>query len=814
MDTEAFAARVSLGRGIPGEDPMNNYYGDEKLMEGTLIKLGDYAHFRYFLLFRNGRFCYYEMPTSTATPNVAPKFQAKLTSKHLRGVMMINASVNAKDLAKNEEEYDADLLKRGFVFNRRKLEMQLTGYSPAGLLMSWKLRAGKDAVYLKWERAFRLALRPIWMQNAIHCMVCKKDFSLFVRPHHCRKCGMCICDGCSVFAPRLPMQGYYDEVRICRDCSPIKIQRSELKVATQVLVYGILVGHVVLEDTGETRKDFVTVKFDTKDHQVGHFRLEQVELFSDVVLSANRIKNAIRRHLAYAVFRTRLNFNTWNLLEAVQEHHTIQMVRAMKTSSANELHSMVPLLGPLSVKGLASDDLSDKDRFRASLAHYRGVRVSFPLRINTVKKLINQFRNGILLHRVFVRRILDETEKLFQIMHASPMNCIEIPSGVQLIVVGDLHGQLEDLLTILDKCGVPSSKTWYLFNGDFVDRGSHGVEVMLLLLAFKLLHPEFVFLNRGNHEERMINEVFGFKAEVYAKYNPNNGVTGDLGPRYSPSTIFQKFEAVFDLFPIFALVNRSVFVVHGGLSNHKDVTINELLQLNHRREVPSLGMGRADELFTNLLWSDPRDANGWSPSSRGAGVEFGPDITKAFCTKNGINLVIRSHECREEGFEITHDGLLVTVFSASSYCASQTNKGAYVQLQLGEDNEVKPRVVQFSAQPLQKLKAAGRNEWRKKAQRLECRTLLSLRKMINEKQNVLAHAFRQVDTANSGHVSKLEWKTTLQAVLGVQANFLSYFRQLAVATKEGDVDYFTFITAAQSALEATDDHDTCTLSTA
>uniref|UniRef100_H3G7L8 Serine/threonine specific protein phosphatases domain-containing protein n=3 Tax=Phytophthora ramorum TaxID=164328 RepID=H3G7L8_PHYRM len=78
---------------------------------------------------------------------------------------------------------------------------------------------------------------------------------------------------------------------------------------------------------------------------------------------------------------------------------------------------------------------------------------------------------------------------------------------------GDLHGQLEDLLTILDKCGVPSSKTWYLFNGDFVDRGSHGVEVMLLLLAFKLLHPEFVFLNRGNHEERMINEVFGFKAE-------------------------------------------------------------------------------------------------------------------------------------------------------------------------------------------------------------------------------------------------------------------------------------------------------------
>lgn len=807
MDTEGFTSRAWLGHWVSGEEqPVNNYYEDHKLMEGALIKLGDYAHFRYFLLFRNGRFCYYELPVPAAAPggeSEGPRrVHLTLTSKHLRGVMMLNASVNAKDLSKSEDEYDADLIKRGLVFNRKKLEMQLTGYSPTGQLMCWKLRAGKDAVYLKWERAFRLALRPIWVQNSKCCMVCKKEFSFFIRPHHCRKCGTCMCDECSVFVPRLPIQGYYDEVRICRDCSPIKIQRSSLKMGTRVLVYGILVGRVVQVDAADDSVDgsaFVNVELVKKNNQLRRFALEHVELYSDAVLSANRIKNAIRQHLSYAVFRTQLNFNTWNLLETVQEQRTVQMVRILnKSTSINELQSMVPMLGSLDTMQFPDDDVSEKDRVKESLSHYRGVHVSFPLRLDTVKKLINQFRNGILLHRVFVRQILDESEKLFRKMHASPMNEIEISKGVQLVVVGDLHGQLEDLLTIMDKNGVPNSKTWFLFNGDFVDRGSHGIEVILLLLIFKLLYPDYVFLNRGNHEERMINEVFGFEDEVYTKYGTDiDEVAGWSGlgtsMNYSPMKLFQMFETVFGLFPIFALLNKRVFIVHGGLSNHEDITIEELLQLDHRREIPTQGTSRADEVFTHLLWSDPRDEDGWKPSSRGAGVEFGPDITKAFCYRNGISLIIRSHECREEGFDIVHDGLLLTVFSASSYCGSQTNKGAYVQLELGEDNKVKPHVVQFSSQPLQKLKDAGRNEWRKKAQRLERRTLMSLVEIICEKKHVLLSAFNELDANGFGRVTKLEWKATLHKVLGIEASFLSYFHQLAEEEQDGRVDYQKFL---------------------
>lgn len=612
-----------------------------------------------------------------------------------------------------------------------------------------------------------------------------------------------MCDECSVFVPRLPMQGYYDEVRICRDCSPIRIQRSSLKTNTRVLVYGIYAGrvlHVEATDDSDDARAFVNVELEKRGVAM-RFSLEFVELYSEAVVSANRIKNAIRMHLSQSLFRTQLNFSTWNLLEAVQEQKTVQMVRILnKSTSINELRSMIPTLGSLETFQFPLDDACESDKVRASLAHYRGVHVTFPLRLDTVTKLIDQFRNGILLHRVYVHHILEESDKMFRIVHASPMNAIEIPPGVTLIVVGDLHGQLEDLLTILDKNGVPSAKTWYLFNGDFVDRGSHGVEVMLLLLTFKLLYPNFVFLNRGNHEERMINEVFGFEDEVYVKYNTDNDET--LGwdglsasPNYSPMKLFQMFEDIFLLFPLFSLVNESVFVVHGGLSHHENVRIDELLRIQHQREIPTQSTAREDELFTHLLWSDPRDRDGWKASSRGAGVEFGPDITRRFCQLNHLCLVIRSHECREEGYEITHDGLVLTVFSASSYCGSQTNKGAFVQLQLVDDGDVKPHVVQYYAQPLQKLRDAGKNEWRQKAVRLERRTLMSLVELICEKKSALLAAFAHVDTDGTGRVSKLQWRAVLQATLGIEVKFLSYFRQLATEEDDarGGVDYKSFL---------------------
>lgn len=45
-----------------------------------------------------------------------------------------------------------------------------------------------------------------------------------------------------------------------------------------------------------------------------------------------------------------------------------------------------------------------------------------------------------------------------------------------------------------------------------------------------------------------------------------------------------------------------------------------------------------------LLWSDPQAQSGRSPSKRGVGVAFGPDVTRRFLEANGLQLLVRSHE--------------------------------------------------------------------------------------------------------------------------------------------------------------------------
>ena len=83
-----------------------------------------------------------------------------------------------------------------------------------------------------------------------------------------------------------------------------------------------------------------------------------------------------------------------------------------------------------------------------------------------------------------------------------------------MTIVGDLHGQLQDLFTIFTINGLPSPANQYFFNGDFVDRGYYGVEIVLTIFAFKLLYPDAVHMNRGNHECRQQNAYMGFEDEV------------------------------------------------------------------------------------------------------------------------------------------------------------------------------------------------------------------------------------------------------------------------------------------------------------
>jgi serine/threonine-protein phosphatase PP1 catalytic subunit len=147
---------------------------------------------------------------------------------------------------------------------------------------------------------------------------------------------------------------------------------------------------------------------------------------------------------------------------------------------------------------------------------------------------------------------------------------LEIESPVN--ICGDIHGQYLDLLRIFSNLGFPPASR-YLFLGDYVDRGKNSMETICLLLAFKIKHPEEIFLLRGNHEAAGINRIYGFYDECKRK----SGVK-----------IWKSFIDLFNCMPISACVDEKILCMHGGLSpDLKDLDM--LKKIVRPTDIPNQG---------------------------------------------------------------------------------------------------------------------------------------------------------------------------------------------------------------------------------
>jgi serine/threonine-protein phosphatase PP1 catalytic subunit len=238
---------------------------------------------------------------------------------------------------------------------------------------------------------------------------------------------------------------------------------------------------------------------------------------------------------------------------------------------------------------------------------------------------------------------------------------IEVEAPVT--IAGDTHGQLSDLLRFFNTIGPPPNKK-YLFQGDYVDRNPNDVEVIVLLFAYKLRYPEHMRMLRGNHECRLVNQIYGFRDSCKRTFD-RDGIK-----------IWRKFCQAFQNLPVCGLIDEKILCMHGGISQ-RITSIDQLRRTRKPDNIPDEG------LLCDLMWADPephQTPNFVFNDSRGVGVTFNETAVEEICHKLDIDLISRSHQVVEDGYEFFANRRLVTIFSAPGYMGDFDNEGAMMEV--------------------------------------------------------------------------------------------------------------------------------------
>jgi diadenosine tetraphosphatase ApaH/serine/threonine PP2A family protein phosphatase len=244
------------------------------------------------------------------------------------------------------------------------------------------------------------------------------------------------------------------------------------------------------------------------------------------------------------------------------------------------------------------------------------------------------------------KEILNLIKDMGKILDAEH-NLIYIPCS-RVIIVGDLHGDLETLHKIIQLFFRDDYDT-LLFLGDYVDRGAKQVEVVNVLFYYKRLMPDKILLLRGNHEDPIINRQYGFYDQVRLKFS-------------NYKRLYRAYNRIFSKLPLAAITWNRIFCLHGGIPQDLE-DINNINNLPHDEEHIE------NPITKQLLWNDPhKRVKEFKWSSRGPGIKrFGENAFYQFIKANKIKKIIRSHEKQKNGYKTFFDEKLISIFSSSSY---------------------------------------------------------------------------------------------------------------------------------------------------
>ena len=256
----------------------------------------------------------------------------------------------------------------------------------------------------------------------------------------------------------------------------------------------------------------------------------------------------------------------------------------------------------------------------------------------------------------------------------------------KFIIFGDFHGSFATFvrhlirlrkMDVIDNNCKLLNNYHLIFLGDLVDRGVYGYEIVMLIYLLKLENPNNVHINRGNHEEIIVNRTYGFRNDIFKQFNCSGNVN------YNPdddefftkeaiqsSEIFKKINGLFEYQHSALLIqnpnnNKYIYLAHGGLplsiptdiyNNNLPVKLHSLLienlqsNINKNIEISNKEVEISVNEMNVIRWADfsnkPITSFTKSMNPHTHGPMLGLDIINS-AIENNIELIIRGHEDSE-----------------------------------------------------------------------------------------------------------------------------------------------------------------------
>jgi len=251
--------------------------------------------------------------------------------------------------------------------------------------------------------------------------------------------------------------------------------------------------------------------------------------------------------------------------------------------------------------------------------------------------------------------------------------------STRVVVIGDIHCDYYSLAAILLKLSIAQydyfGKAYFVFLGDYLDRGTCLFEPLLLLKDLKEILGDRMIMLKGNHESISYDAE---KQTLKAYVRPNDSC--ECLKQYCSDVpeFLKAFAEYYRKLPTYVYLKtqgKNILLTHASIP--RDIFLDtfkydeEEGRIQFETIIPEGDrLMKRKSILKDMIWGDPKD---YDEKMQVEGrFEFGRKQFEKFYGHNHIDLILRSHEEASLGYKAFFNNRVFTIFSTGGDKNPQT----------------------------------------------------------------------------------------------------------------------------------------------